>query len=64
MLCSLSNQLGPLELDEITKLEQEMGHPLLAYTCFTAEPAQLSAAQLDKLKDLEAKLGVTLVEVK
>jgi hypothetical protein len=63
MLCSLSNKLGEKELGDITRLEDELGHPLLAYSCFTAEPAQLTAGQLDKIKEMESKLGVTLVAV-
>ncbi len=63
MLCSLSTKLGDQEMGEITKLEKEVGHPLLAYRCFTSEPAQLTPEQLDKIKGLESKLGVSLVAV-
>lgn len=62
MLCSLS-KIGEKELGEITQLEKEVGHPLLAYSCYTVEPARLPDADLDKIKQLESKLGIALVAV-
>ncbi len=63
MLCSLSTKLGQNELDEITRLEQELGHPLLAFSCYSTEPAQLTGDQLTKIKELESRLGISLVAV-
>jgi hypothetical protein len=63
MLCSLSPKLGDSQLDEITRLEQELGHPLLAFSCYPSEPARLTDAQLDRIKELESRLGISLVAV-
>jgi hypothetical protein len=62
MLCNLS-KLDEGELDEITRLERELGHPLLAFSCYSAEPARLSGDELAKVKELETKLGISLVAV-
>jgi hypothetical protein len=63
MLCSLSPKLGESQLDEITRLERELGHPVLAFSCYPSEPAQLTSEQLEKIKDLESRLGISLVAV-
>lgn len=63
MLCSLTTKLGDKELDEITQLEQELGHPLLAFSCYSAEPARLDDEKLAKVKELESRLGISLVAV-
>ena len=62
MLCSLS-QLAANDLDQITHLERQIGHTLLAFSCHTSDPAALTAEQLDKVKALEAHLGISLVAV-
>jgi hypothetical protein len=64
MLCSLSTKLGAGEMAEITRLEKELGYPLLAFSCYSAQPAALTAEQLAKVKGLESSLGVSLVAVK
>lgn len=64
MLCSLSTHLTPEDLKAITGLEQELGTPILAYSCREdLKPAALSPEKLAKLQSLEQKLGLVLVAV-
>jgi hypothetical protein len=62
MMCSLS-RLEPKELDTIQSLEQEVGRPLLAFSCHDIKAAELRDEQLAKIRDLEAKLGIYLVAI-
>jgi hypothetical protein len=62
MLCSLSN-LGEKELQEIRRLEQELGKTLLSFSCHPVEPATLEDRELSRIKRLEQRLGVALVAV-
>ncbi len=65
MLCSLSTKLGSDDLAAINALEHELGTPLLAFSCRAdLKPAEVSAAQLAKIKALESRLGLSLVAVK
>jgi hypothetical protein len=64
MLCSLATKMDQKQLDEIGGLEKELGVPVLAFACHAAEPAEISGDQVAKLKELEGKLGVSLVAVK
>lgn len=63
MLCSLSTKLGDKEIHDIGALEKQLGHPLLAFSCHTLDPAALSAEEVKKIQELEGKLGVSLVAV-
>jgi hypothetical protein len=51
------------ELDSIQSLEQELGRPLLAFSCHDIRAAELQEEELTKIKDLEAKLGIYLVAI-
>jgi hypothetical protein len=62
MLCTFS-QLDQRTIDRIRELEIELERPLIAYTCLPGEPAQLSEADLEKIRAAENQLGVTLVAV-
>jgi hypothetical protein len=65
MLCSLSTKLGSDDLKAIMALENELGTPLLAFSCRSdLKPADVSGDQLAKIKALEGKLGLSLVAVK
>jgi hypothetical protein len=65
MLCSLSTKLGSDDLKAINALENEMGTPILAFSCRAdLKPADVSADQLAKIQALEIKLGLSLVAVK
>ena len=62
MLCSLSS-LDEKDLGRIKSLEDELGSPLLAFSCHKARPAELDGHRLAKLQALEQDLGVALVAV-
>ena len=63
MLCSLSTKLGETEMREIAVLENELSHPLLAFSCHRIGPATVDAQELKRIQELETKLGVSLVAV-
>ena len=63
MMCSLS-KLGSGDMEAIHALEQELGKPLLAFSCHAVDHAELTEEQLSKVKSLESKLGMALVAVK
>ena len=65
MVCSLSTKLGSEDLQAITALENELGTPLLAFSCRAdLMPADVTQDQLAKIQALENKLGLSLVAVK
>jgi hypothetical protein len=65
MLCSLSTKLGSEDLKAINALENELGIPILAFSCRAElKPAEVTADQLIKIQALESKLGLSLVAVK
>ncbi|MFA4966256.1 MAG: hypothetical protein WC709_11585 [Thermoleophilia bacterium] len=64
MLCSLTTKLGQDDLGQIEALEKELGVPVLAFSCHAADPAAIGEAQVARLRELESRLGVSLVAVK
>jgi hypothetical protein len=64
MLCSLATKLDQGQLAEISSLEKELGTPILAFACHPMDAASIDTAKIDRLKELEGKLGVALVAVK
>jgi hypothetical protein len=64
MLCSLATKLDQGQLQEIESLEKDLGTPILAFACHQMDAAPIDAAQVDRLKELEDRLGVALVAVK
>jgi hypothetical protein len=63
MLCSLSTKLDESEMTEIKTLENELGRPVLAFSCHPVTPARISAVEPAKIQALETKLGLSLVAV-
>ena len=64
MLCSLATKIGKEELEGITNLERELGKTILAFKCQSeTRPAQLSEEDLERIKQVEEKLGLALVAV-
>jgi hypothetical protein len=51
------------DLQEIHQLEKEVHAPLLAFSCSNTEVATLSKDNLQKIQNLEKKLGISLVAV-
>jgi len=64
MLCSLATKLGERELDEVAALERELGVTLLAFSCHDVEPAEADDRQLGRIREVEGRLGISLVAVK
>jgi len=64
MLCSLATRLDEGQLGEIASLEKDLGVPVLAFACHQMDPAPMDAAQVDRIVELESRLGVSLVAVK
>ena len=64
MLCSLATKLDQGQIQEIESLEKDLGTPILAFACHQMDAAPIDTAQVDRLKELEDRLGVALVAVK
>ena len=62
MLCSLS-QLDETAVKSIQALEDEIGKPLLSFSCQDIKPAQMDDSALAKIQKLESELSVSLVAV-
>ena len=63
MLCTLASKLGDPELEEIKQLESELDVTILAYSCHQVEPAGVDDRQLARIRELEERLGLSLVAV-
>jgi hypothetical protein len=63
MIFSLSS-LDDKKLKPIQDLEQKLGKPLLAFTSYPADSAELKAEELSQVQQLEKDLGVILVACK
>jgi hypothetical protein len=63
MLSSLS-KLTPAQIEEVKKLEKEIGKTLLSFSSYDVVSDDLTEAELRKLKALEEKMGIALVAVK
>jgi hypothetical protein len=64
MLCSLATKLDQGQIAEIETLAKDMGTPILAFACHQMDAAPIDAAQIDRIKALEDRLGVALVAVR
>ena len=64
MLCSLATRLDQDQIAEIESLAQDLGTPILAFSCHQADAAPMDELQIGRIKELEGKLGVALVAVK
>ena len=63
MVCTFSH-LSEEQIREIQKLENEVGNPLVAFSCFSIDPAELDSETLKRIRDLEERLGVALLAVR
>ncbi len=63
MLCSLDTQVNEETIATINELEKDLGKTLLAFRCHNLKPSELSEAELQRIKDVESKLGLSLVAV-
>lgn len=63
MLCSLATQVTADTIAAINALENDLGKTLLAFQCHNLKPSELSEAELKKIQEVEAQLGISLVAV-
>lgn len=63
MLCSIATQINESTLQTIRNLEKELGATLLAFRCHNLKPTALSNDKLQKVQEIESKLGISLVAV-
>jgi hypothetical protein len=64
MFTSLTKNLDDQTLNDINKLEQEIHHPVLAFSFYDLEPAKLDKEQLAKIKKYEEGKCICLLAVK
>jgi len=63
MLSSLSTKLDEKTITTIKNLEKDLGKTLLAFSCHSLNPAEVSREQLAKIQKVEKELGVSLVAI-
>ena len=63
MLCSLATKVSDETVAAINTLEKDLGKTLLAFQCHNLKPSDLSEDELQRIKEVESKLGVSLVAV-
>lgn len=57
-------KLSDDELRRVQEFERDTGKRLLVYRPFDAEPAELTAKQMERLEQLERDLGDVIIAVK
>ncbi len=62
MICSLSRLSEP-DLKEIYALEKDLNKALLAFSFRDFKPADVTEEDLFKIRELEKRLGITLLAV-
>ena len=63
MLCSIDTEMTPETHQKISALEKDLGRILLAFRCHDLKPSELSDSELQKIKEVEAQLGLSLIAV-
>jgi hypothetical protein len=64
MFTSLAKNLDDKTLNDIKKLEQEISCPILAFSFYDVEPAQLDKEKLARIKKYEEENCICLLAVK
>lgn len=60
MLSSLS-KLTDVQIEEVRRLEAELGKTLLSFSRYDVVAANLSEAELSRVRELEKKIGTVLI---
>ena len=63
MLCSIYTEMTPETYQKISALEKDLGKVLLAFRCHDMKPSELSDSELQKIREVETQLGLSLVAV-
>ena len=64
MFTNLATDLGGATLEDVQRLEKEIGYPLLAFSFYDVEPAELDADKLAKIQEYEKGKCICLLAVK
>ena len=64
MITTLSMNLGEDTLKDVQNLEKEIGCPILAFSYYDLEPAQIDEEKLAKLQEYEKGKCIGLLAVK
>ena len=64
MFTNLATNLGSATLKDVQRLEKEIGYPLLAFTFYDVEPAELDADKLAMIQEYEKGKCICLLAVK
>ena len=64
MFTNLSTNLGKDTLEDIQSLEKEIGYPLLAFSFYDLQPAELEADKLARIQEYEKDKCICLLAVK
>lgn len=64
MFTNLATNLGNDTLKDIQRLEKEIGYPILAFSFYDIEPAELDADKLARIQEYEKNKCICLLAVK
>ena len=64
MFTNLATNLGKDTLEDIQSLEKEIGYPLLAFSFYDLQPAELEADKLARIQEYEKDKCICLLAVK
>lgn len=64
MVTNLATNLGNATLQDIRLLEKEIGCPILAFSFYDLEPAELEADKIAKIQEYEKDKCICLLAVK
>jgi hypothetical protein len=63
MFTNLATNLGSATLKDIQRLEKEIGYPILAFSFYDVQPAELDADKLTKIQEYEKDKCICLLAV-
>ena len=64
MFTKLAMNLEDTTLKDIQRLEKEIGYPLLAFSFYDLQPAELDDSKLAKIREYEKNKCICLLAVK
>ena len=64
MFTNLAPSLAEETLEDVRRLEKDVGYPILVFSFYDLEPAELDEAKLAKIKEYEKDKCFCLVAVK
>ncbi len=64
MFTNLTMNLEDTTLKDVQRLEKEIGYPLLAFSFYDLQPAELDDSKLAKIREYEKNKCICLLAVK